>query len=106
MQPLGKGEMIPDEDKLPNKEERAKMKAEQDKNETDAKELKRLCKEFIDEKIVILDMPASVIVDAVPELTKAILKVYTAKTKQHQAYLDAKHTYEDTSFKDLIKLES
>jgi 6-phosphogluconate dehydrogenase (decarboxylating) len=99
---LSEQDMIPHE-KLPSKAERKADKNAQDKADKEVEVIKNLLKEFVNEKIIPLDVPVSTILDAVPQLLTALIKIYATKSTAYGGYLTAKRKYEETAMKDLVR---
>ncbi len=102
---LTEADMIAKPRPLPTKDERKAQKAEAAEYDRQVGEIKEMLREFVNEKIIPSDIPVSVVLDAVPQLLTALIKVYATKSTAYTAHLKAKRAYEETSMKDLIKTD-
>jgi len=92
-------------EKLPTKEERKKEQEQRDKDNADIKALKELLMEFVNEKILPLDIPISTVEEVLTSMVKPLLTIHKAKSRQFANYLKAKKELEMTPINKLEYVE-
>lgn len=92
-------------EKLPTKEERKAAQAQQEKDKADVQILKNLCLEFLNDKLLTLDIPVFLVEEMVPQLLTAQIKIHKAKSAKYEDYIKAKSAWEEESIKDIKYVE-
>lgn len=93
------------QNKLPSKDERKAMKAQQEKDAADVQILKNLCLEFLNDKLLSLDIPVFLVEEMVPQVLTAQIKIHKAKSVKYAQYIKAKSAWEEESIKDIKYVE-
>ena len=88
------------ENKLPSKEERKKMKEEQENIEAMAKAIKAKLEKFVIDEILPSDIPVNFI-EEIPELLKNLIKIYYTDSKEWADFLAARKKIYETPFNQL-----
>ena len=93
------------QEKLPNKEERKAIKDQQDKDMSDAKIIKDLCREFVNEKLIPLAIPVFLVEEVVTTVMKPLLEIHKSKSKKFAEYLKAKAAMEEENINEIEYVE-
>ena len=94
------------QEKLPSKDERKKINDQQNKDMADAKILKELCREFVNEKLIPLAIPVFLVEEVVTTVMKPLITIHKAKSMKYQEYLKAKAAMEEENMNEIEYVES
>ena len=94
------------QDKLPSKEERKAMQAQQEKDAADAGIIKELCREFVNEKLIPLAIPVFLVEEVVTTVMKPLITIHKAKSVKYQEYLKAKAAMEEENMNEIKYVET
>lgn len=90
---------------LPSKQERKDNKQKEDEAQINKEQLRILTTEFINDKIIPLNIPMYQIEEHIPILIKTLLNINKTMSTKFKAFLDAKSELENTNINEFERYD-